>query len=92
LQQDFQVFTIAGGKLDMVLDAEEVIVASPHGGRELVQRSQFVAVPTKRSHPYDIEETRSATLNGKLTVQRRLYRWAASRGRYIPSSFVGVVD
>jgi hypothetical protein len=89
-QQDFQVFVVAKGKLEMVLDAEEVIVASPKPGppHDLVQRSQFVAVPTERSHPYDIEETRSSTLNGRLTVQRRYFRWIESARRYLPSRFI----
>jgi hypothetical protein len=88
-QQNFKVFNITGAKLNLVLDTEEVIIATPPA-RDLIQRSQFTAVPTMRSHPYVIEETRSSILNEKLSVQRRVFRWSNVAGKYVPSKFVRV--
>lgn len=93
-QQNFKVFDVVNGKLKVVLDVEEVIIASavPAGSRELLQRSVFVTIPIGGSQSRVIEETRSVTLNGKLTVQRRIFRWAESKGSYQPTRFASVVS
>jgi len=90
--QDFNVFAISSGKLKIELDAEEVVkISRPHlyssERYDFIQRSTFVLIPTSHSHSCVIDETRSTTLNDKLTVQRRQFRWNASRGRYLPSKF-----
>jgi len=51
------------------------------------QSSTFTLIPIRNSRSRAIEETRSSTLNGKLTVQRRTFRWNATRGKYVPSAF-----
>lgn len=91
-QQNFRVFDVVSEKLRVVLDVEEAIVASavPVGSRELFQQSVFVTIPTAGSQSRAIEETRSITLNGRRTVQRRVFRWDESKGRYQPSRFTGV--
>ena len=90
--QDFNVFAVSDGKLRIELDAEEAVnIFRPHlhsyERYDLIQRSTFVLIPTSHSHSRVIEETRSTTLNDKLTVQRRQFRWNASKGRYLPSKF-----
>jgi hypothetical protein len=94
-QQDFEVYTIAKGKLKRVLDAEEVIVAAQYVGpnvamNEITQRSFFVLVPIENSRSRVIEETQSYQINNKLTVKRRQFRWNAAKGRYLPSKFIHV--
>jgi hypothetical protein len=90
--QDFNVFAVSGGNLKTELDAEEVVnIFRPHlysyERYDLIQRSTFVLIPTNHSHSRVIEETRSTTLNDKLTVQRRQFHWKATRGQYLPSKF-----
>ncbi|MGP8174530.1 MAG: hypothetical protein ACLP7O_08290 [Terracidiphilus sp.] len=92
-QQDFEVYSVARGKLKQVLDAEEVIVASQYVSpnidmNRITQKSLFVLVPIEKSRSRIIEETRSSTLNGKLKVQRRQFRWNAAKSRYLPTKFV----
>jgi hypothetical protein len=91
-QQNFKVLLVSEGKLKIVLDTEEVLSVShvPVGSYDLLQRSTFVTIPSVRSHSRVIEETRSTTLNGNLTVQRRHFRWAPSTNRYVPSKFSSV--
>jgi hypothetical protein len=91
-QQDFNVFAVSSEKLRLELEIEEVVnISRPHRflyeRNELVQHSTFVLIPISRSLSRVIEETRSTTLNDKLTVQRRLFRWSASKSRYLPSKF-----
>jgi hypothetical protein len=90
--QDFEVFDVFEGKLKLVLDVEEVVNESrtPIGSYDLLQRSIFVAIPTVGSQSRVIEETRSSNLNGKLTVQRRIFRWDESKSCYQPSRFSSV--
>ena len=79
------IFIVTGGKLKVALQAEEVIIASRNRGvDELVQRSTFVAIPTGEGHPRAIEETRSSTVNGKLKVLRRYFRWSPLAKQYLP--------
>lgn len=87
VQQNFQVFTIRSGKLKAVLDTEEIVDAADDA---LVrhQRSTFVIVPSSEGRV--IEETRSTTLNGRLTGERRYFRWLASTGAYRASRFARV--
>lgn len=91
-QQNFKVFVVSEGRLKIVLDTEEVFSVSrvPVGSYELIQRSTFVTIPAVRSHIHVIEETRSTILNGNLTVQRRLFRWAPSTSNYVPLKFSSV--
>lgn len=87
VQQNFRVFTVRDSKLRSVLDTEEVVVAA-NDGFDKYQRSSFVIVPLPEGRV--IEETRSTTLNGKLTVERRYFRWIASKSSYRPSRFTPV--
>lgn len=95
-QQDFGIYSVAHGKFKQVLDAEEVILASQYfypnpAMNEIHQRSLFILVPIENSRSRAIEETQSYQFNNKLTVKRRLFRWNAAKGRYMPSKFVPVV-
>jgi len=67
-----------------VLDTEDVVKAANDDFDEY-QRSFFVVVPSPEGRA--IEETRSTTLNGKLTIERRYFRWLASKGAYRASRF-----
>ena len=87
VQQDFQVLTIRDGKFKGVLDTEEIVNAANDDLYEY-QRSSFVIVPSPEGRV--IEETRSTTLNGKLTVERRYFRWLASKGAYRASKFARI--
>jgi hypothetical protein len=92
LEQDLSVFAVSEGKLKEELEVEEVEHSSRIGGppHVLDQNSTFTLVPVRNSRSRAIEETRSSTLNGKLTVQRRIFRWNAARGKYVPSAFTTV--
>jgi hypothetical protein len=90
LQQDFKVFAIENSKLRLELDTEEVVNSSPTAvdhPHNLQQTSVFVLIPLGGSSSRAIEETRSRDLNGKLSVQRRFFRWNADKGRYTPGRF-----
>jgi hypothetical protein len=91
-EQHFQVFSVRDGKFKQLLDTEEVVVASgyPQGSREFTQHSIFVLIPQDSSGPQTLEETRSTTLNGKLTVKRRRFRWSPERNRLVPTEFADV--
>jgi hypothetical protein len=95
-QQDFEIYNIAHRKLKQVLDAEEVIVAAQYVApntpiKGINQKSSFVLIPIGNSRSRVIEETQSYQFNKKLTVKRRLFRWNATKGRYLPTKFVPVV-
>jgi hypothetical protein len=95
-QQDFEIYSVAHGRLKQVLDAEEVILASQYVDPDtpmnaIDQKSFFVLVPIENSRSRVIEETQSYQFNKKLTVKRRQFRWNAAKGRYMPSKFVPVV-
>jgi hypothetical protein len=87
VQQDFQVLAVRHDKLKSVLDTTEILKAADEG-LDKYQRSSFVVVPSSVGRV--IEETRSTTLNGRLSVDRRYFRWVASEGAYRPSRFVPV--
>lgn len=90
LEQHFSVFTLSGGKLKNELETTEVLHSYPTAvdrPRDLDQNSTFTVVPIRGSQSRAIEETRSSVLNGMLTVQRRIFRWNAVKGRYVPSIF-----
>jgi hypothetical protein len=84
VQQDFQVLTVRDGKFKSVLDTEE-IVNSANDDLDEYQQSSFVILPSPEGRA--IEETRSTTLNGKLTVERRYFRWLPSKDAYRASRF-----
>lgn len=86
-QQNFQVFAIRSMKLNPVLDTAEIL-KSDNDDLDDYERSSFVVVPTPAGRV--IEETLSTTLNGRLIVERRYFRWVASKGGYRPSRFVPV--
>jgi hypothetical protein len=92
LQQNFIVVTVAGDKFKTELESEEVLNVSRVGDPkyELNQHSTFTVIPIRQSNSHVLEETRNKTLNGKLTVQRRTFRWNATSGHYLPSKFVDV--
>jgi hypothetical protein len=93
LEQLFSVFTLSAGKLKDELETTEVLHSYPTAvdrPRDLDQNSTFTVVPIRGSQIRAIEETRSNVLNGKLTVQRRIFRWNAAREKYTPSTFVSV--
>ncbi len=89
LEQDFSISIVSKGKLKEELATEEVLSTSRVGGPPLDvdQRSTFTAIPIRNSQSRAIEETRSTVLNGKLTVRRRIFRWDAGSGRYVPRRF-----
>jgi hypothetical protein len=94
LKQDFEVFAVANGKLKLEFDTTEVLHSSPKANdarRDLDQNSVFVIVPVKQAVSRAIEETRSRTLDGRLTVDRRLLRWNSRKARYRPSKFARVM-
>jgi hypothetical protein len=96
LQQDFEVYSVAGGKFKQVLDAEEVIFAMQYVDmntpmNEIHQKSHFVLVPIVNSRSRVIEETQSDQFNKKLTVKRRQFRWNVAKGCYLPTKFVPIV-
>jgi hypothetical protein len=92
LFQDFQVYIPSHDKLVTELDTQEVQKAFPVGPvrHDLVQRSTFAVIPVRNSRSRDIEEMRSSDLNGRLTVQRRTFRWDAAKRKYLPSAFTAV--
>jgi hypothetical protein len=93
LEQHFLVFAISDGKLKEELETKEVFHSYPTAverRRDLDQSSTFTLIPIRNSRLRAIEETRSSALNGKLTVQRRIFRWDAARGKYVPSAFANV--
>lgn len=89
LEQDFSVFAVSRAKLKEELETEEVLRIYRVGGppRDETHDSTFTVVPIRNSRSRAIEQTRSIVLNGKLTVQRRTFRWDVAKGKYIPSAF-----
>jgi hypothetical protein len=93
LEQQFSVFSVADGKLKGELATDEVFHSYPRAverPRDLDQNSAFTVIPVVGSRSRAIEETRSSVLNGRLTVQRRTFRWNAAKGKYVPSAFTPV--
>jgi hypothetical protein len=92
LEQDINIFTLSHGKLNLELETEEVLNVSRVGGprHDLLQRSTFTIIPIFRSRSRAIEETRTCTLNDHSIVQRRIFRWDPTKGRYRPSAFTPV--
>jgi hypothetical protein len=93
LEQHFSVFAVFDGKLKEELETEEVLRSYPTAverPRNLDQNSTFALIPIRNSRSRAIEETRSSTLNGKLSVQRRTFRWNAAKGKYVPSAFTPI--
>jgi hypothetical protein len=93
LEQHFSVFTLSAGKLKDELESTEVLHSYPIAvdrPRDLDQNSTFTVVPIRGSRSRAIEETRSSTFNGKLTVQRRTFHWNPAKGKYVPSAFTPV--
>ena len=89
LEQNFNIFNPVRGKLDAELEVQEVLNSFPVGGtrHDLQQRSTFTIIPLSISNSRAVEETRSGTLNGKLTVERRVFRWDERKERYVPRRF-----
>jgi len=88
LEQHFLVFFPNGRKLKVELDTEEVVSDhQPPKHRDLDQQSVFTVIPVGDSLTKAIEETRSSVLNGRLTVERRIFRWNPIHARYEPSLF-----
>lgn len=93
LEQQFSVFSLVDAKLKEELATDEVLHSYPTAverPRDLDQNSTFTVVPVAGSRSRAVEETRSSVLNGKLTVQRRIFRWNAANGKYVPSAFTPV--
>jgi hypothetical protein len=92
LEQSLSVLLPVQGKLVVELETDEVLRTSPVGGprHDLVQGSTFAVIPVDSSRSCAIEQTRSSTLNGRLTVQRRIFRWDPVKGRYRPAKFTSV--
>jgi hypothetical protein len=88
---EINIFSIAAGKLKLVLATQEEMLVAQFGGpatETTDERSTFVFLPGKSAHPYVVEQTRSTTVNeDKLTVERRYFRWSAAAGMYVPSKF-----
>jgi hypothetical protein len=95
LEQGFSVVTVSDDKLRVELETEELLRSYPRGGggrpRDLERNSSFALIPIRNSRSRAIEETRSSVMNGRLTVQRRVFRWNRAKGLYLPSPFTQVV-
>jgi len=90
LEQNLSVFTVSAEKLKSELETTEVLHSYPSAvdrPRDLDQNSTFTIIPMVGSGSRAIEETRSAVLNGKLSVRRRIFRWDPNKGKYVPSAF-----
>jgi hypothetical protein len=92
LEQSFSVLLPLRGKLKVELETDEVLRSFPveKVKHDLDQKSTFTIIPIGNSESRAIEETRSKLLNDKLTVQRRIFRWDRTAGRYRPSGFTPV--
>lgn len=91
VEQHLRVFAISHGKLKQELDTEEVVKSYPPGEPWSIQTSVFTVVPISHNRTRTIEETRSTTTQGTLSVSRRTFRWDSASSRYIPSNFYRVV-
>lgn len=93
LEQEFQILAVGGGEFKSELETNEVLhehpaaVERPHS---LDRFSTFAVVPMKGSTSRAVEETRSSTLNGQLTVERRAFRWDQIKRCYRPTAFSSV--
>jgi hypothetical protein len=92
VQQNFNVFAVVSSRFKLVLNTEEIFKASgyPAESHEFNQRSSFTIIPTTRSVSRVIQETRCTTENGRLTIQKREFRWSPAKFRFLPSPFVKV--
>lgn len=92
VQQNYNVFSIAQGKLKIRLDTEEILDDHQPSQRihDIVRRSTFTIIPIIHSRSRAIEETRSSILNDHLMVQRRIFRWDPAKGCYSSTTFVTV--
>jgi hypothetical protein len=92
VQQNYNVFSIAQGKLKLRLDTVEVLDdhQPPEKTHDIVRRSTFTIIPILNSRSRAIEETRSSILNDHLMVQRRIFRWDPAKRCYSPTRFVPV--
>lgn len=93
LEQSFTVFLPTQGKLKAELETDEILHSFPTAVKvrhDLDQKSTFMVIPVSNSDSRAIEETRSSTLNDHLTVQRRIFLWDQTKGRYRPSPFAPV--
>lgn len=92
LEQDFSVLLPVQGKFKEELETEEILRSSPAGKerRDLDRKSTFTIIPLSHRRSRAIEQTRSSILNGRLIVQRRVFRWDPAKGRYRPSAFTPV--
>ncbi len=78
------MLAVRDGKFKSVLYTEE-IVNSANDDLDEYQQSSSVILPSPEGRA--IEETRSTTLNGKLTFERRYFRWVLSKNAYRASRF-----
>jgi len=92
VQQNFNVYAIRSGKLRLMLNREEVVNADPYspGTKALKQRSRFKALAATETDSGKIEETRCSTVNGKVKIQTRDFRWSNLRHRFVASEFTTV--
>ena len=92
VQQNLNVFAVVSSKFKLLLNTEEIVEASdlPVGSYEIHQRSSFAQIPDAGSGSRAIEETRCATVNGKLTIYKRQFLWSAVKFRFLPSKLVEV--
>jgi hypothetical protein len=91
LRQDFNVFAIRSDKFKLVLDAEEILKESDWPERhEVLQRSSFEQIPATQLASGAVEETRCTTVDGKLTIRKRHFRWSPSKFRFLASGFVNI--
>jgi hypothetical protein len=90
-QQNFNVFAIVSSKFRIVLNTEEIVKVNDWpGATELEQESAFSTVPISGDGSGTIVETRNVKKNGKLTVEKREFRWSQARFRFVPSRFVKI--
>jgi hypothetical protein len=92
VQQNYNIFSMAQGKLKLRLDIEEILDdhQPPQRIHDTVRRSTFTIIPINNSRSRAIEETRSSIVNNRLIVQRRVFRWNPTKGCYSPTGFVRV--
>jgi hypothetical protein len=88
LEQSFFIYAVNGRKFKEEMQTDEILREHPVGGSiDLDRASIFTSIPVAGSRSRVIEETRSQVRNGKLAVQRRLFRWNPAQARYQPSPF-----
>lgn len=92
LKQSFSVLLPIRGKLKEVLSTDEVLHSFQIEPvqHDLNQTSTFAVLPIAGRTDRAIEQTRSSVINGRLTVQRRIFRWNPIKGRYTASKLTTV--